>query len=113
MIDKNSELKVYGPYDYEKKQVDFPYITLFLEKKKVKLPNSNTEINLEDIFPHFFASKKFTYQELKIIDESRLVWTDNTRSRLQRRNMKQWNSLSIMVRNCSRIRRYVNFRCEN
>ncbi|MHA1454252.1 MAG: TetR/AcrR family transcriptional regulator, partial [Promethearchaeota archaeon] len=81
MIDKNSVLKVYGPYDFNKKQADSPYVTIFLDKHKAKLTNSNTEINLEEITPHFFASKQFTYQELKIIDESKLVWLENTRSR--------------------------------
>ncbi len=85
MIAKNSILKVYGPYDFEKKQAGSPYVTLFFEKKKAKLTNLNTEINLEDIAPHFFASKKFTFQELKIINESRLVWTENTRSRSKKK----------------------------
>ena len=81
MIDKNSVLKVYGPYDINKKQADSPYVTIFLDKFKAKLTNSNTEINLEEITPHFFASKQFTYSELKIIDESKLIWLENTRSR--------------------------------
>lgn len=88
MIDKNSELKVYGPYDLEKKLPNSPYVTIFLDKKKAKLPDSNTEINLEAIVPHFFASKKFSYQELKIIDESKLVWTDNTRSRSSKKKQE-------------------------
>ncbi|TFG21287.1 MAG: TetR/AcrR family transcriptional regulator [Promethearchaeota archaeon] len=85
MIDKNSVVKVYGPYDFEKKLAGSPYVTLFFDKQKAKLANSNTEINLEDIAPHFFASKKFTFQELKIINESRLVWTENTRSRSKKK----------------------------
>ena len=70
MVNNNSEVKVYGPYDFERKERNSPYITIFLEKRKAKVTNSNTEIHLEEISPNFFASKQFTFEELKIIDEA-------------------------------------------
>ncbi len=96
MIDKKSVVKVYGPYDNEKKQPDSPYVTIYMDKKKAKVINSNTEINLEEISHNFFTSKVYTFQELKIIDEERLIWIDNTRSRSEK---KKHDTMELIIHN--------------
>ncbi len=89
-------VKVYGPYDIEKKQRDSPYITIYVDKKKAKVTNSNTEINLEEISHNFFASKTYKFHELKIIDEEQLVWIDNTRSRSEK---KKHDTMELIIHN--------------